>query len=119
VLTDLQNRGIQDILITSVDGLKSFPEAIKSVFSDTEVQLCIVHQIRNSIKYVASKNQKVFVGELKTIYQVFTKDEAEAALDKMDGGLSQGAYASTQRASSIGLRNISPSITLSCLFSGG
>lgn len=84
VLTDLQNRGVQDILIASVDGLKGFPEAINAVFPDTEVQLCIVHQIRNSMKYVASKDQKVFVGELKTIYQAFTKDEAEAALDKME-----------------------------------
>ncbi len=84
VLTDLQNRGVQDILIASVDGLKGFPEAINAVFPDTEVQLCIVHQIRNSVKYVASKDQKVFVGELKSIYQAFTKEEAETALDKME-----------------------------------
>lgn len=84
VLTDLQNRGVKDILIASVDGLKGFPEAINAVFPDTEVQLCIVHQIRNSVKYVASKDQKVFVGELKSIYQAFTKDEAETALDKME-----------------------------------
>jgi transposase-like protein len=84
VLTDLQNRGVQDILIASVDGLKGFPEAINAVFPDTEVQLCIVHQIRNSVKYVASKDQKVFVGELKSIYQAFTKEEAEIALDKME-----------------------------------
>jgi transposase-like protein len=84
VLTDLQNRGVQDILIASIDGLKGFPEAINAVFPDTEVQLCIVHQIRNSVKYVASKDQKVFVGELKSIYQAFTKDEAELALDKME-----------------------------------
>lgn len=84
VLTDLQNRGVQDILIASVDGLKGFPEAINAVFPDTEVQLCIVHQIRNSVKYVASKDQKVFVGELKSVYQAFTKEEAETALDKME-----------------------------------
>ena len=52
VLTDLNNRGIEDILIASVDGLKGFPEAINAIFPKTEVQLCIVHQIRNSLKYV-------------------------------------------------------------------
>jgi len=84
VLTDLQNRGVQDILIASVDGLKGFPEAIHSVFPQTEVQLCIVHQIRNSLKYVASKNQKQFAGELKKVYQAFTKEEAEFELDKLE-----------------------------------
>lgn len=84
VMTDLQNRGVQDILIASIDGLKGFPEAINAIFPNTEVQLCIVHQIRNSVKYVASKDQKVFVGELKSIYQAFTKKEAETALDKME-----------------------------------
>ncbi|MBU1657431.1 IS256 family transposase [bacterium] len=84
VLTDLQNRGVEDILIASVDGLKGFPEAINSVFPDTEVQLCIVHQIRNSLKYVASKNQKQFAGELKKVYQAFTKEEAEFELDKLE-----------------------------------
>ncbi len=84
VLTDLQNRGVKDILIASVDGLKGFPEAINAVFPDTEVQLCIVHQIRNSLKYVASKHQKIFANELKTVYRAFTKEEAELALDKME-----------------------------------
>ena len=84
VLTDLQNRGVQDILIASVDGLKGFPEAINSVFPETEVQLCIVHQIRNSLKYVASKNQKQFASELKKVYQAFTKEEAESELDKLE-----------------------------------
>ena len=84
VLTDLQNRGVQDILIASVDGLKGFPEAINAVFPNTEVQLCIVHQIRNSVKYIASKDQKVFTGELKSVYQAFTKEEAEIALDKLE-----------------------------------
>jgi len=84
VLTDLQNRGVKDILIASVDGLKGFPEAINAVFPETEVQLCIVHQIRNSLKYVASKHQKVFANELKTVYKAFTKEEAELALDKME-----------------------------------
>jgi len=84
VLTDLQNRGVQDILIASVDGLKGFPEAINAVFPNTEVQLCIVHQIRNSVKYIASKDQKIFVGELKSVYQAFSKEEAEVALDKLE-----------------------------------
>ena len=84
VLTDLQNRGVQDILIACVDGLKGFPEAINAVFAETEVQLCIVHQIRNSVKYIASKDQKIFVAELKSVYQAFTKEEAELALDKLE-----------------------------------
>jgi len=84
VLTDLQNRGVEDILIASVDGLKGFPEAINAVFPETEVQLCIVHQIRNSLKYVASKNQKQFAGELKKVYQAFSKEEAELELDKLE-----------------------------------
>ena len=84
VLNDLQNRGVQDILIASVDGLKGFPEAINAVFPHTEVQLCIVHQIRNSLKYVASKDQKQFAGELKKVYQAFTKEEAELELDKLE-----------------------------------
>ncbi len=84
VLTDLQNRGVQDILIASVDGLKGFPEAINAVFPNAEVQLCIVHQIRNSVKYIASKDQKIFTGELKSVYQAFTKEEAELALDKLE-----------------------------------
>jgi len=84
VLTDLQNRGVKDILIASVDGLKGFPEAINAVFPQTEVQLCVVHQIRNSLRYVASKDQKQFATELKTVYQSFTKEEAELALDKLE-----------------------------------
>jgi len=67
-----------------IDGLKGFPEAINAVFPETEVQLCIVHQIRNSLKYVASKNQKEFAGELKKVYKAFTKEEAEIKLDKLE-----------------------------------
>ncbi len=84
VLTDLNNRGIQDILIASVDGLKGFPEAINSIFPKTEVQLCIVHQIRNSIRYVASKNQKEFMKDLKLIYQAISKEAAEMELDNLE-----------------------------------
>jgi putative transposase len=84
VLTDLQNRGVKDILIASVDGLKGFPEAINSLFPNTEVQLCIVHQIRNSLKYVGSANRKQFAKELKKVYQAFTKEEAEIELNKLE-----------------------------------
>jgi len=84
VLTDLNNRGVQDILIASVDGLKGFPEAINSVFPDTQVQLCIVHQIRNSLRFIGSANQKQFAKELKNVYQSFTKEEAEIELDKLE-----------------------------------
>jgi len=84
VLTDLQNRGVKDILIACVDGLKGFPEAIESIYPDTEIQLCIIHQIRNSVKYVASKNQKVFMSDLKTVYKAATKNAAEIALDELE-----------------------------------
>ncbi len=84
VLTDLHNRGVKDILIASVDGLKGFPEAINSVFPNTEVQLCVVHQIRNSLKYVGSAYQKEFAKELKAVYRALTKEEAEFELDKLE-----------------------------------
>lgn len=84
VLTDLNNRGVQDILIASVDGLKGFPEAIKAIFPNTEIQLCIVHQIRNSIRYVASKNQKEFMKDLKLIYQAISKEAAQIELDNLE-----------------------------------
>ena len=84
VLTDLNNRGVKDILIASVDGLKGFPEAINSIFPKTEVQLCIVHQIRNSIRYVASKDQKEFMKDLKLVYQAISKEIAEEHLEKLE-----------------------------------
>jgi len=84
VLTDLQNRGVEDILIASVDGLKGFPEAINSIFPDTKVQLCVVHQIRNSLRYVASKDQKEFMRDLKLVYKAETKESAELNLDKLE-----------------------------------
>ncbi|PHN95909.1 hypothetical protein CSC81_17915 [Tenacibaculum discolor] len=79
VLTDLQNRGGKDSLIASVVVLKGFPEAIETVYPKTEVQLCIVHQIRNSVKYVASKNQKAFMSDLKCVYRATTQNAAEQA----------------------------------------
>lgn len=84
VLTDLQNRGVKDILISCIDNLKGFAEAIVSIFPQTEVQSCIVHQIRNSLKYVASKNQKEFMADLKLVYQADTKDYAEEKLDALE-----------------------------------
>jgi transposase-like protein len=83
VLTDLQNRGVQDILIACVDGLKGFPEAIVSIFPKTEVQTCIVHQIRNSLKYVGSKHQKGFMKDLKLVYQASTEELALKNLDAL------------------------------------
>jgi transposase-like protein len=84
VLTDLNHRGVQDLLIASVDGLTGFPEAIAAIFPNTEVQLCIVHQIRNSLRYVASKNHKAFMVDLKRVYRAATLGEAETALDELD-----------------------------------
>lgn len=85
VLTDLHNRGVKDILIACVDGLKGFPEAIESIYPETEVQHCIVHQIRNSLKYVASKNQKAFMADLKCVYKAATLNAAEIALNDLEG----------------------------------
>ena len=84
VLTDLHNRGVQDILIACIDGLKGFPEAIESIYPNTEIQHCIIHQIRNSLKYVASKNQKAFMADLKCVYKAVTLSAAESALDDLE-----------------------------------
>jgi putative transposase len=81
VITELKNRGIKDIFIACVDGLKGFPEAIESVFPNTQIQLCIVHLIRNSVKYVNWKDRKVICKDLKTIYASATEQQAECALD--------------------------------------
>ena len=84
VLNDLKERGVEDILIACVDGLKSFPTAINSVFPNTEVQLCIVHQIRNSLKYVVSKDTKSFLSDLKKVYQAPSKEIAENYLLELE-----------------------------------
>lgn len=81
VLTELQNRGVKDILIACVDGLKGFPDAINSVYPGTQIQLCIVHMVRNSVKYVPWKDYKPVTADLKQIYQAVTEDEALLALD--------------------------------------
>lgn len=77
VLNDLRARGVEDVLIASIDGLKGFPEAIAEVFPKTEIQLCIVHQIRNSLKYLVSKDQKTFMADLKLVYRASSLELAE------------------------------------------
>ena len=84
VLTDLQNRGVKDILIACIDSLNGFPEAISAAFPKAEIQTCIVHQIRNSLKYVASKDQKAFMKDLKPVYQAETLELAELRMDELD-----------------------------------
>jgi putative transposase len=81
VLTDLKNRGLQDILIACCDGLKGFPQAIESVYPETQVQLCIVHLIRNSLRHVPWQLAKAVARDLKPIYQAATLEEAETALE--------------------------------------
>lgn len=83
VLTDLQNRGVEDIFIASIDNLQGFADAIESIFPQTEVQLCIVHQIRNSQKYMSWKDVKPFMKDLQTVYKATTKDQAERNLDQV------------------------------------
>jgi putative transposase len=81
VLTELKNRGVQDIFIAAVDGLKGFPDAIEAVFPRTQVQLCIVHLIRGSLRYVSWKERKAVVKDLKVIYRAPTLEAAETALE--------------------------------------
>jgi len=80
VLTELKNRGVQDILIASVDGLKGFPEAIESIYPKTQIQLCIVHMIRNSMRYVPWKDRRKVAADLRTVYTAATLEAAEQAL---------------------------------------
>ncbi len=85
VLTDLQQRGLEDILIACTDNLKGFTQAILSIYPKTQVQLCIVHQIRNSLKYIASKDQKEFMKDLKRVYRAVNKQVAEDELLALGG----------------------------------
>ncbi|HBB9944262.1 IS256 family transposase [Vibrio parahaemolyticus] len=82
VLTELQNRGVKDILIACVDGLKGFPNAINTAFPETQIQLCIFHMVRNSVKYIPWKDYKAVTTDLKKIYQSATEDEALLALEQ-------------------------------------
>ena len=97
VLSDLQNRGVQDIFIASVDGLSGFSEAIHAVFPHTFVQRCIVHQIRNSLRYLTWKDRKAFVRDLKTVYQAPNREAAEANLQRL-GELWNDKYAIAVRS---------------------
>jgi transposase-like protein len=84
VLTDLKSRGLKDILIACIDNLNGFAEAIMSIYPQVEIQSCIVHQIRNSLKYIASKDQKEFMKDLKNVYQAVNKQTAEDELVKLE-----------------------------------
>lgn len=84
VLASLKERGVEDILIACVDGLKGFPDAIASLFPQCEIQLCIIHQIRNSMRYVASKDQKAVMVDLKLIYRAADKTSAEENLELLE-----------------------------------
>jgi len=97
VMSDLQNRGVEDIFIASVDGLTGFSEAIHAVFPKTQVQRCVIHQIRNSLRYVSHKDRKAFVGDLKTVYQAPNRETAETNLLKL-GELWGQKYASAVRS---------------------
>jgi transposase-like protein len=83
VVTDLQNRGVADIFLACVDGLNGFSEAIRAVFPQTQVQRCVIHQIRSSLKYVSWKDHKAFVADLKRVYQAPTRTEAEWNLEQL------------------------------------
>nr|WP_302660883.1 IS256 family transposase [uncultured Clostridium sp.] len=83
ICNDLKNRGVKKILIACMDGLKGLPQVIKTVFPTVDIQTCIVHQIRNSIKYIASKDKKAFMKDLKEVYKAPTEDLALAQLDNL------------------------------------
>lgn len=82
IITELKNRGLKDIYIACVDGLKGFPEAIETVFPKTQVQLCLVHLMRNSLAYVSYKDRKAVAADLKAIYDAATAEEAETHLEE-------------------------------------
>jgi putative transposase len=84
VLTDIQSRGVEDILICSIDNLKGFTDAIEAIFPKTDVQICMIHQIRNSHKYLYYKDQKGFCEAMKNIYQAANLTEAEFSMDRFE-----------------------------------
>ena len=84
VVTELKNRGVKDIFIACVDGLKGFPEAIETIYPDTQIQLCLVHMVRHSLRYVTWKQRKEVAADLKTIYQAPTVEEAEFNLGQFE-----------------------------------
>jgi putative transposase len=97
VLSDLQGRGVEDIFIACIDGLTGFSEAIGSVFPQTQVQRCIIHQIRTSLRYVSWKDRRAFVADLKRIYRASTREEAETNLLEL-GEKWSGKYAVAVRS---------------------
>jgi putative transposase len=84
VLTDLQDRGVEDVFIASIDNLKGFAEAIEAVFPRAQVQLCIIHQIRNSLRFIPDRDMRAFMKDLKEVYRAETLERAELMLDKLD-----------------------------------
>ena len=83
VLTELKNRGVQDILIACMDGLSGFPEAVRSIYPETRIQLCIVHMVRNSTKFISYKDLKKVCADLKAIYSAPTESAARDALEEL------------------------------------
>lgn len=106
VCNDLKNRGVEDILIACIDGLKGFPDAIKMVFPQTEIQLCIVHQIRNSTRYVSWKDKKEFMKDLKPVYQAATEELALQKLDELESKW-EDKYQAVVQSWKINWRNLS------------
>ncbi len=97
MLNDLKNRGVQDVLFFCVDGLSGMKEAIAAAFPKTEYQRCIVHQVRNTMKYVSDKDRKPFCADLKTIYQAPTEEKALDALERVTEKWS-GKYPNSMRS---------------------
>ncbi len=97
MVSDLQNRGVKDIFIACMDGLAGFKEAVLAVFPQAQIQRCIIHQIRNSLKYISWKDRKAFMHDLKAINQAPTREAAEANLAKL-GDLWRAQYAVAARS---------------------
>lgn len=110
VVNELKNRGVQDILIASIDGLKGFPEAINSVFPKTQVQLCIIHMIRNSMRFVSYKDYKAVIKDLKKIYTALNEKDARYELDLFDKQWSK-KYPSIAKSWINNWANIAPFLT--------
>jgi putative transposase len=107
IMTELKNRGVRDIFIACVDGLKGFPEAIEATFPQAEVQLCIVHMIRGSLRFVSWKDRKAVTGDLKTIYQAATEEQAQANLERFTQKW-DGRYPTISRSWRANWQRISP-----------
>jgi transposase-like protein len=83
VCNDLKNRGVEDILIACMDGLNGLPDAIKAVYPNVTIQTCIIHEIRNSLRYISSKDQKEFMKDLREVYRAFNEEAALKGLDRL------------------------------------